>query len=91
MQLGTGKRAVRFGEMEIPSHEIRVRSPFGPIKARVTSAAIKALRHESSRSLPAYVIAERREMIEAITIRKFETAEFDSDGFVVVDEVDVLS
>jgi hypothetical protein len=50
--------------MEIPNHEIRVRSSFGPIKAKVTSAAIKALRHESSRSLPAYVIAERREMIE---------------------------
>ena len=82
---------MRFGAMETPSHEIRVRSPFGPIKARVTSSAIKALRHESSRSLPAYVIAEQREIIEAITIRKFEAAEFDGDGFIVVDEVDVSS
>jgi hypothetical protein len=75
--------------METPSHEIRVRSPFGPIKAKVTSAAIKALRHESSRSLPAYVIAEQREMIEAITVRKYKAAEFDADGFVLVDEKDV--
>lgn len=71
------------------THEIRVRSPFGPIKARVTSEAIKALRHESSRSLPAFVIAEHRELIEAITIRKFEGAKFDPDGFVVVDEIDI--
>ena len=77
--------------METPNHEIRVRSPFGPIKARVTSAAIKALRHESSRSLPAYVIAERREMIETITIRKFEAADVDHEGFVIVDEIDVTA
>ena len=75
--------------MKTPSHEIRVRSPFGPIKAKVTSSAIKTLRHKSSRSLPAYVIAEQREMIEAIAIRKFDAAEFGEDGFVVIDEEDV--
>jgi hypothetical protein len=73
------------------THEIRVRSPFGPIKARVTSDAIKALRHESSRSLPAFVTAEQRELIEAIAIRKFEGAKFDPDGFVVVDEANITT
>jgi hypothetical protein len=36
-----------------------------------------------------YVISDNRELIEAIALRKFEAAEFDGYGSVVIDEADI--
>lgn len=70
-------------------HEIRVRSRFGPLKVKVTSSAIMAMRKNGSKSLPAYVIAEQRELIDAIAIRKYAAGELDVDGCVLISERDV--
>jgi hypothetical protein len=84
------KRSAGFtGSIATVGQQVRVRSRFGPIMVTVTPDAIAGLQQDGLLSPAGYVISDNRELIEAIALRKFEAAEFDGNGWVVIDETDI--
>jgi len=89
-------RRIRRGAGPIGSnaaigYQMRVRSRFGPLMVTVTHDGLAALRQEGMLSPAGYVISENRALIEAIALRKFEAAEFDENGFLVIGERDICA
>jgi len=69
----------------------QVASPCGPIPTRITGVALTYLRTLMKVLLEdeVAIIAASREMTGLVVLRKFESAMFEEDGLVLLDEVDL--